>query len=232
MIRVWVTRDEPPDGPLASALKAEGLCPVSEPVLEAFVVGDARTELAALDQDDWLALTSARAIRAVAQPEASVPRVAVVGEVSAQIARELGMRVEYVSSSGDSRALWAHIKENIAFGSKVCFPCSSRSLAPNLAGAELMAPVLYTVRDRRFDVSVAQRVDVAVFASPSAVHSVVALLGGLSIPSASIGPTTSAAIRKAGGEVLVECPEHSFTSLAKLIVDAIDRRSSRYGTGN
>ena len=81
MIRVWVTRDEPPDGPLATALIAAGLSPVSEPVLETTTIGDARAELALLDQDDWLVLTSVRAIRAVAQPEARVPRVAVVGAV-------------------------------------------------------------------------------------------------------------------------------------------------------
>lgn len=217
MTRVWVTRDEPPGGPLASALKAEGLFPISEPVLETTTVGDAQTELAALGPDDWLVLTSVRAIRAVAQPQASVPRVAVVGEVSAQIAHELKLRVEYVSSSGDSSALWKHIKQNIGFGSKVCFPCSSRSLAPGLEGVEVITPVLYEVRDRRFDRSVAQRVDVVAFASPSAVQSVATQLGRLSIPSASIGPTTSAAIRKAGGEILVECLERNFTSLARAI---------------
>jgi len=223
MTRVWVTRDESPDGPLASALQDQGLTPVSEPVLETKTVGDARAEVAALDRDDWLVLTSVRAIRAVAQPEARVPRVAVVGEVSAQIARELGLRVEYVSSSGDSIALWRHIEQHSSADSKICFPGSSRSLRPNVKGVQVITPVLYEVRDRAFDVSITARVDVAAFASPSAVRSVATRLGGLAVAAASIGPTTSAAIRQAGGEVLTECPDRSFESLARAIATAFER---------
>ncbi len=223
MTRVWVTRDESPDGPLANALGDQGLTPVCEPVLETKTVGDAHAEIAALDRDDWLVLTSVRAIHAVAQPAARVPRVAVVGEVSAQIARELGLRVEYVSSSGDSSALWRHIRQHSGDDSKICFPGSSRSLQPSVKGLQMSMPVLYEVRDRAFDDSIIDRIDIAAFASPSAVHSVATRLGPLAIPAASIGPTTSAAIRQAGGQVVTESPDRSFASLARSIAAAFKR---------
>jgi len=74
MTRVWVTRDEPVGGPMAGALEAVGLTPVSEPVLETRVVGDAAEEISTLGPDDWLVLTSPRAVRGVAIGPARRPR--------------------------------------------------------------------------------------------------------------------------------------------------------------
>lgn len=237
MTRVWVTRDEPRAGPLATALEAAGLAPVSEPVLETHPVGDARAEIAALGPDDWLVLTSPRAIEAVAQPEARVPRVAVVGEASAQLARDTGLRVAFVSPSGDARGLWRHIEEHGA-GLRVCFPRSSRSAPPTLRQARLTAPVLYEVHDRSFDITVAESVAVVTFASPSAVQSVAKRLGRLPIPAASIGPTTSAAVTQAGGRVFVESPERDFNSLARALAASLsqsgrdaDRGSAEHAPG-
>lgn len=223
MTRVWVTRDEPAGGPLACALAAVGLVPVAEPVLATRVVGDAHAEVAALGRDDWLVLTSPRAIRAVAAGPARVPRVAVVGEVSAALARGLGMRVELVGATGDGAGLWAGLAGRAA-GRRVCFPRSSLSEVPELGGVELAAPVLYEVGERDFDRSVASRVDAVAFASPSAVASVLDRLPGLALPMASLGPTTSEAIRRRGARVAVEAASRSFESLAAAIATLAERR--------
>lgn len=223
MTRVWVTRDEPVGGPLAGALAAVGLVPVSEPVLETRVVSDAHAEVAALGRDDWLVLTSPRAIRSVAAEPARTPRVAVVGEVSAALARGLGMRVELVGATGDGAGLWDELAARAA-GRRVCFPRSSLSEVPVLAGAVLTAPVLYEVGERDFDRSVVSRVDAAAFASPSAVASVLGRLPGLAVPMASLGPTTSAAIRRRGARVAVEAATRSFESLAAAIATLAERR--------
>jgi uroporphyrinogen-III synthase len=195
------------------ALSAVGLEPVLEPVLTTRVLGDAAAEIAVLGADDWLVLTSPRAIRAVALSLARVPRVAVVGEASRQIALELGLRVEFVSPSRDARGLWHHIEQQGA-GTKVCFPRSSRSKPPVLVGVDLRSPILYEVNNRAFDVSIASRVEVVTFTSPSAVESVFARIGEFAIPTVSIGPTTSAAIIEAGGRVLLESARREFESLA------------------
>ncbi len=63
-MRVWVTRDEKPDGPLSAALWEAGLSVVHEPVLERRVVNDAHEAITKLGPDDWLVLTSVYAIEA------------------------------------------------------------------------------------------------------------------------------------------------------------------------
>ena len=220
MTRVWVTRDEPPDGPLATALAAVGLDPVHEPVLETQVLTDAAQEIGALGAEDWLVLTSPRAIAAVAIGPARVPRVAVVGEASARAAHGLGMRVEFMSPTATGSGLWDALAL-LAAGRRVCFPRSSLATIPDLPGAELTAPVLYETRARPFDPDVAGRADIAALASPSAVHAVLDRLGSLPCPAAAIGPTTSAAVHKAGGTLLVESPRPGFDALAEAIADAV-----------
>ncbi len=225
MTHVWVTRDEPSHGPLAMALKHAGLTPVVEPVLETKAVSDARKEIATLEPDDWLVLTSPRAILAVALPEALVPRVAVVGRVSAEIARSIGLRVEFVSSTGDASGVWQHIQQN-AVGMRVCFPRSSRTALARIKGVDLCSPILYEVNNRCFDQNIMQTVDVVCFASPSAVHSVAEQLGTITIPAATIGPTTTHAVEQVGWPLLIESPQRNFASLAAAIADIVESRKA------
>ena len=90
-MRVWVTRDEPEDGPLSNALRARGLTPVLEPVIEQRLVCDPAQAIGSLSRDDWLVLTSPFAIEGVRSCDAvRIPRVAVVGEPSARLARSYG----------------------------------------------------------------------------------------------------------------------------------------------
>ncbi len=217
-MKVWVTRDEPDDGALSSALLAHGLVPLCEPVVGRRVVADPATMLSSLGPDDWLVLTSPYAIEAAMCEAARVPKLAVVAESSRKLAQSLGLRIELVSSGGDGKSLFAELRERTT-GGKVCYPRSSQAKAPEAwPGVELSSPVLYETCARNFDRGVASRVDVVSVASPSAVNAV----GNLDLPFASIGETTSAALRKIGVNPWQQAPEPSFDSLAAVIADHAD----------
>jgi uroporphyrinogen-III synthase len=223
-MRVWVTRDEENDGPLSAALRACGLHVVLEPVLEKRVVADAREIVGALGPDDWLVLTSPYAIEAAACRAARIPRVAVVGESSRRLAEAKGLRVELVSSQKHGQSLFEELRTRVS-GGVVCYPRSSLAAVPEpWAGVELRCPILYETAARAFDRSVTERVDVVTVASPSAVRAV----GAVDLPFASIGPTTSAELRRMGREPWVQAPQPTFNSLAAAIAaQAGDSRHHR-----
>lgn len=218
-MRVWVTRDEPPDGPLSTALRVAGLTPVHEPVLTRHVIDDAADVISQLSSDDWLVLTSAYAIESVAVEPARVPKVAVVGESSAKAARALGFRVELISKGKDAGSLFDELQRRVTSG-KVCYPRSSLvKPRDSWTNVELVSPVLYETTPRKFDASVLDRIDIIAVTSPSAVtalHSAKLKLDAHRF--ASIGPTTSAALREINLEPRLEAPHRSFDSLAEAIV--------------
>ena len=218
-MRIWVTRDEPPDGPLSTALRVAGLTPVHEPVLTRHVIDDAADVISQLSSDDWLVLTSAYAIESVAVEPARVPKVAVVGESSAKAARALGFRVELISKGKDAGSLFDELQRRVTSG-KVCYPRSSL-VRPrdSWANVELITPLLYETTPREFDAGVLDRVDVIAVTSPSAVtalHSARLKLDAHRF--ASIGPTTSTALREINLEPWLEAADRSFDSLAEAIV--------------
>jgi uroporphyrinogen-III synthase len=248
-MRVWVTRDEEPGGPLSTAIRAAGLTVVHEPVLTRRVVDDAAVTISQLGPDDWLVLTSVYAVEAVAAEPARVPRVAVVSEPSRRAAEARGFRVELVSAGGDGKSLFHELRQRATCG-KVCYPRSSLASRPEpWPGVELISPILYETVPRDFDRSVIHRVDVVTVTSPSAVDAVQAATKGQDRPAgrgkdavpgvseddptdvgkddllsilrglsfASIGPTTSAALRRIGIEPWLEAPQRSFESLAQAI---------------
>lgn len=217
-MRVWVTRDEGPEGPLCAALRARGLEPVLEPVVARRVVGDAREEIARLGADGWLVLTSACAVRAIAA-DAARCRVAAVGEGTAEAARARGLRVDLVGPDGTGAGLWGVVRERVRAG-RVCFPRSSLAAAPPAwGGVEVCAPVVYETLAVEFDRSVARRAGVAAVTSPSAAAALRSVEG---LPRcASIGPTTSAALRGAGIKVWAEAGRASFGALAEAIASGL-----------
>lgn len=211
------------------ALRAVGLTVVHEPVLTRRVVDDCAAVVSKLGADDWLVLTSPYAIEAVAAEPARVPNTAVVGEPSRRAALARGLRVQLVSSRGAGQSLFDELRARVKSGT-VCYPRSSLAKAPPAwSGVEILSPVLYETVSRDFDRSVIERVDVIAVTSPSAVEALGvadgsplreasrASLRDLSI--ASIGPTTSAALRQAGIEPAIEAPQRSFDSLARAIAD-------------
>lgn len=211
-MNVWVTREEPVDGPLSAALRDAGLVPVLEPVIERRVLDGALDELAGLGPDDWLVLTSAFAIRAMPS-DARTPRVAVVGVPSQRAAEAKGMRVELVGHDGGATALFEELGP-LASGKTVLYPRSSAAPARTLPDdVTLISPVLYETAPRAFRTDVIDEIDVIAVASPSAVRAI----GAVERPFASIGATTTGALRALDIEPWVEAPEPTFPALALAI---------------
>lgn len=242
-MKVWVTRDEEPDGALSTALRAVGLTVIHEPVLERRIVDDAEDAISQLGPRDWLVLTSQYAIEAVSQEAARVPRVAVVGDPSRLAAEARGLRVELVGKDSGAETLFDELRKQTT-GGKVCYPRSSLARPPKpWRGIELLSPVLYETVPRDFDHGVIDRVDVVSVTSPSAIDAIrVPSTGARCVNSdvrpdgapqrglrfASIGSTTSAALRRMGIEPWLEAPQHSFEALAQAIAaQATDSRHQR-----
>lgn len=217
-MKIWVTRDEPPDGPLSTALRAAGLQLVHEPVLLRRALTDAREELARLSADDWLALTSGYAIAAVAGDVAQVPRVAVVTEASRRAAKARGFRVALVSEGGTAKSLFDELF-NLARGQTICYPRSSQATPPNApTGIEIVSPVLYETIAREYRKSVVDEVDIVTVTSASAVR----VVGVVELLYASIGPSTTTALREIGLRPWVESPQPNFDSLAEMIATQVN----------
>ena len=230
LLPVWVTREEEPDGPLCTALRTRGLDVLLEPVLARRVTADPAALVVGLAATDWLVLTSPFAIEAfrdgsaapsaTAIPAARVPQVAVVGEASRRLAESLGLRVALVAADGHGETLFAQLRERVTSG-VVCHPRSALAAVPSEWATplttrepiEFRAPVLYETTPREFDRTVAQRCALAAVASPSAV----AALAGIDVLLASIGRTTTAAIRRQGRAPVVEAATPSMEALAEAI---------------
>ena len=118
--RIVITRSAAQSEALERDLFARGAIPVVIPLVS-FAVPDDFAPLDAaivqIDRFDWMILTSAQAVRAVAKRgeelklsvirSGSKPRIACVGPVSAEVARQAEFRVEYVAETHTGAALAA-----------------------------------------------------------------------------------------------------------------------------
>ncbi len=216
-MKVWVTRDEPPGGPLSTALRAAGLDVVTEPVIARSALTDAHDEIAALTPGDWLVLTSVFAIEAVAADVATVPQVAVLGDASRRAAESRGFRVVLVSG-GDAMSLFDELFRRPPCAT-ICYPRSSQAKLPDVPpGVNLVSPVLYETVPLPFRRSVLEEADLVAVTSPSAVRAI----GRVELPFASIGPSTSATLGELGTTAWIEAPRPSFESLARAIAAQVN----------
>jgi|GEM_PF-2576495 len=225
-MKVWVTRDEQPDGPLSSALRKAGMTAILEPVIARRPAPDwDNRHVDTLGESDLLVLTSVYAIELLASltTHRAMP-VAVVGEASKKAAVEAGFNVTFVSSDGTGRTLFAELQKKIGTG-RVCYPRSARaSVPPPWCGITISCPILYDTTVRDFDRSIIDRAEIIAVASPSAARAI----GASNIPFASIGPTTSKALRDLKIEPAVQASQPSFESLADAIASyAGDSRHQR-----
>jgi uroporphyrinogen-III synthase len=215
--RVWVTRDEGPDGPLSRELRAAGRIPVTEPVLEVVALmgpDDFVAPLSDLARQDWVVLTSARAVAALPRV-ATRARVGVVGPATRKAAEALGLEISLESKDGTGAGLWKEIDRRAVRGARIFFPRSDIAEVPRLRGVQMSAPPVYGTRARDFDESVASRVDAAAFASPSAVRAAEHVLRERQLITLSIGPTTSDALLALRVRDVREARSATFTALAR-----------------
>lgn len=212
---VWMTRDEQPDGPLSQALTHAGLHVFHAPVLHRCVVPGALDHLPAFGSRDWLVLTSPFAVEMIPNRLGQSMQLAVVGESSRRLAEARGFSVAIVSSSRDAASLFAELQSRVDRG-RILYPRSDLAAVPlEWSGVELICPVFYTTERCEYDRTVVEQADVATVTSPSAVEAIATL----DVKFASIGPSTSKALRSAGKQPWLEAPQRTFASLAQAIAD-------------
>lgn len=199
---------------------------------------------------DWVLFTSQNAVRFVFRRGCEVkphrdkqparPLVAAVGTATAQAARNLDIRVDYVAQNQTGESLAAELRQKMG-GMKVFLPRSDRAddrlpSALREAGAEVFEVVAYRTTipesiDRVILESIRKaEVNVVVFASPSAFENFRAVIAPAKaeelskhVMFAAIGPTTAAAIRNGGARVAVEASESSAAVLAEAIAEYYEK---------
>ena len=193
---------------------------------------------------DWLLFTSQNAVRFLFRRGCEVktrrpvqpprPLVAAVGAATAQAARNLDIRVDYVAQTQTGEALAAELRDRMS-GATVLLPRGDRAddRLPALlrsAGAKVVEVAAYrTVMPESFDPVIVEsvrkgEVDVILFASPSTFENFRKAIAPTDakelsnrVQFAAIGPTTAAAIREAGASVAIESDQPSATGLANAI---------------
>jgi uroporphyrinogen-III synthase/uroporphyrinogen III methyltransferase/synthase len=249
---VLVTRAVHQTGKLSQGLRTLGAEPVEVPVLEirspaSFAALDAA--LLALDGYDWLILTSANTVRALAQRAAELGltfaqpaglKVAAVGEATAAEAREAGLALTFVPES--------YVAESLAEGLRARMPMrkillaraeTARDVIPDALRAEgasvdvvdAYRNVMPEAAPEQLRLAVASGIDAATFTSSSSVEHLgnAARVAGLAWPftgvaAASIGPITSQTLRERGWEPAVEANPSDIPGLIAAVTKLFERR--------
>ncbi len=251
--RVLVTRAAHQAGKLSEGLRALGAEPVEVPVLEirppeSFEPLD--RALRQLESYDWLILTSANAVRAVAEHAAELSialeqparlKVAAVGESTASAARNAGLHIAFVPEAYVAESLVAGLLEGIQFrtaGLKVLLARAAiaRDVIPDAlrdAGAVVdvvdayrnVLPEAAPVQLRR---ALAEEINAVTFtSSSSATHlAEAARKAGIAwpfaaLPAVSIGPITSQTLRELGWEPAVEANPSDIPGLISAVERAL-----------
>jgi uroporphyrinogen-III synthase len=218
--RVAVTRDEDSDGPLGQALRRYGFVPIGCAVVEERPPHDSSALLAAaatLQDFDWVIVSSARAVRAIASLVASTwppgVRTAAVGMRTASLLLDYGADPPpVVADVAGAEALWERLESLDDWRHKrVLVPTvrgGRRTLIEALAreGAVVSEVEAYRMvpvpSDRIREAWHRGRPHAAVLASPSAARTLVTAIGVPALAAlhaiVTIGQTTAAAVREAG----------------------------------
>jgi uroporphyrinogen-III synthase len=224
--RVAVTRGTSGEDALTDRLVALGAEVLEAPSIaieppESF--RDLDDALRGLDAVDWLVFASANALErtvargaelGVGRAALSRPLLAVVGGATARCAERLLRPADLVPSAATGAALASALGPRVK-GARVMVPRPAEGRPELLdglarAGAEVVAPVAYRTRpvapaalEPLASALAEGRVHAVLFASPSAVRSVVAALGSRrslleNVVLGAIGPTTAAELRSSG----------------------------------
>ena len=228
--RVVVTRQKGQAGALVERLQAKGAIVLEVPAIEIVPpkdTGPLDSALESLDSYDWVVLTSANTVNALLSrltvlglyPKlgSAKRRVASVGPATtaalrASFPEDRGV-LEPRGDFGAAGLLEAFAKERLN-GRRVLVPASSEArdeLASGLRGMGAVVDVVVAYNlieppglGEAVGRCLADGFDLAIFASPSAVEAFARSAGSRAagLPAAVIGPTTEAAARTAGLEVV------------------------------
>jgi uroporphyrinogen-III synthase len=252
-LRIAVTRDEGPDGPLASALRRRGLTPVCCAVVrESESPEPERLARAAreLDRYDWLVVASARAVAAMMAARGAGPlpgglRSAAVGPATAEALVACGAQAPLTAQQAGAAALVDALRDADAWpGRRVLLPRAANG-GPELGealrhwGAIVDEIAAYGTLERpRQEILASWRAaaaDAVVVASPSAAYALVHAVGVADMrrlePVIAIGPTTAMALVGQGVAAVVP-PRSDFESLAEFVSEIAPRAAHAQANGN
>ena len=245
--RVLVTRALHQAGKLSEGLRALGAEPVEVPVLEIRPPESFEPLDAALRQIggyDWLILTSANAVRALAGRAAfpnisldklAAPQVAAVGEATAAAARKAGLQIAFVPESYVAESLVEGLLP-LSAGRRILLvrAALARDVIPDAlraTGAEVDVVDAYqngipAGAPDQLRMALEGGLDAATFTSSSSVTHLkaAATAAGLAWPfsgvaAISIGPITSKALREEGWEPAVEAKVSDIPGLIKAVAE-------------
>ncbi|HEY3215027.1 MAG TPA: uroporphyrinogen-III synthase [Candidatus Eisenbacteria bacterium] len=237
-LRVAVTREEPPDGPLATALHRHGLTPVPCPAIAEAPPPDPeplRRAALALDEYQWLVVASARAVRALleARRGRGLPeglRTAAVGTRTAAALVAAGALDPLTARVAGSEPLVASLRDAEAWpGRRVLLPRaleggSELGSALRAWRARVDEVVAYRTLERPPDeIATAWRraaPDAAVVGSPSAARALVRGVGVDELrrvePLVAIGSPTAMELVGRGVKARVP-PRADFEAIAEML---------------
>ena len=242
--RVAVTREEPADGPLSTALDALGLIPVACPVLVEGPPADPsalQDAALTLEQYDWVVVASARSVRAISRargrPWPPQIRTAAVGGATAAALVDAGVtRPTLVAPAEGAEALLTLLEDVDWVGRRVLVPTTTggrRLLAQHLRAAwSIVVEVeAYAMRPRApRDIDAhwqAASPDAAVVASPRVAELLASAVGLESLRAlrlvVALGATTAGAL-EALGVAAVTPPHADFRDAARLVAERRDQR--------
>lgn len=243
-LRIVVTRAAHQAAELARPLAAAGAEVILLPTVGIGPPKDpARLESAArhADEYDWLFLTSVNAAAAflpLVPPAIGRPRLGVVGAATYKKVAELGWHVDVTPAEFTAEALAAALQAHEMHGKRVLIPAGdlAREALPaalSARGALVELVEAYSNQAPPETVAAVEALfeegpapDWLTFASPSAFENLATISGPEPLRRvfiASIGPTTSAAIRARGLDVAAEAAEHTVAGLVEAIIAAVNR---------
>jgi len=254
--RVLVTRALRQAGKLSAGLRALGAEPVEVPVLEiqppsSFAPLDAA--LRRLDRYDWLILTSANTVRALADRaselgigfvQPTLLKVAAVGEATAEAARRAGWQVTFVPENyvaeslvqgllevPESRVPESNILLARAAVARDVIPDALREAGAEVDVVDAYRNVLPESAPEQLRRALADGIDAVTFTSSSSVTHLAeaARLARVAWPfegvaAVSIGPITSQTLRDLGWEPAVEASPSDVSGLIEAAVRVFGSR--------
>ncbi len=241
-MRIIVTRAAHQAAGLTAAFEAAGITVEHLPLLEVVPPADPRPlERAAseLALYDWLVFTSANAVDAFLPLTGGTlpPRlhVAVVGPATAEALRAFGIEAHLTATRADAEGLLADLAPRVGRSRRVLLPQAADArptLAEGLnrAGAEAVVVVAYDkgmppeAHEQAERLFAETPIGWVTFTSPRIVRHFVELFGAdwerrrPELRAASIGPVTTAELRRQGVEQISEAPAPGEEGLVEAVV--------------
>jgi uroporphyrinogen III methyltransferase/synthase len=227
MIAVLVTRPDGESDPLVHALRKRGYRVHAVPMVQTEPVDFSVASLAGCD---WIVLTSARGVKALANLPAG-PKFAAVGPETARALRARGVEPAHVPGRADGADLGDTLPD--VDGKRIALVRASAAgedLPDRLRrrGAAVEEVTAYrTVEGPTASAELLQaaladpELGAVVFASGSAVRGFLRLGGSKRVPAITIGPRTTSSARGRGFVVIAQADAQSVSGLADAVVHAL-----------